>query len=118
MNELLFSLTKKDFEVTWFSGTGCGGQYRNKHQNCCRIKHIETGIIGTGQSNRDRIANQKEAFYSLYKNPKFQIWLHERISENLIDKDEIERKVDEEMKKIKIEVWDGNKYVEQKIKED
>ena len=32
--ELLFSVTKKDFSITWFSGTGAGGQYRNKHQNC------------------------------------------------------------------------------------
>lgn len=58
-------LTKKDFRVEWFSGTGGGGQYRNKHQNCCRITHIETGFRATGQSNRERPANQKEAFTKL-----------------------------------------------------
>lgn len=115
MKELLFSLTKKDFEVTWFSGTGCGGQYRNKHQNCCRIKHIETGIIGTGQSNRDRIANQKEAFNSLYSNPRFQAWLNTRISESLLDKKEIVRKVDKAMQNIKIEVQENGKWVEKEI---
>jgi protein subunit release factor A len=57
--------TKKDFRVDWFSGTGGGGQYRNKHQNCCRIVHIETGIMSTGQSYRERPANQKEAFNRL-----------------------------------------------------
>lgn len=58
-------LTKKDFRVDWFSGTGGGGQYRNKHQNCCRITHIASGLVATGQSNRERPANQKEAFNRL-----------------------------------------------------
>lgn len=115
MKELLFSITKKDFEVTWFSGTGAGGQYRNKHQNCCRIKHIETGIIGTGQSNRDRVSNQKEAFNSLYNNPQFQVWLNKKISECFINKEEIERKVDEAMKDIKVEVYENGEWVEKSI---
>lgn len=63
MNEV--HLTKKDFRVDWFSGRGSGGQYRNKHQNCCRITHLETGLMTTGQSNRERPANQKEAFTKL-----------------------------------------------------
>jgi len=58
-------LTRKDFKVEWYSGTGAGGQYRNKHQNCCRITHIDTGLMATGQSQRDRPGNQKEAFTSL-----------------------------------------------------
>lgn len=58
-------LTRKDFKLEWFSGTGAGGQYRNKHQNCCRITHIETGLMATGQSQRDRPGNQKEAFEAL-----------------------------------------------------
>jgi len=58
-------LTKKDFDVDWFSGTGAGGQYRNKHMNCCRITHIATGLRATGQSQRDRPGNQSEAFEKL-----------------------------------------------------
>lgn len=60
-------LRRKDFRVDWFSGRGGGGQYRNKHQNCCRITHIATGLISTGQSNRDRPSNQREAFESLVR---------------------------------------------------
>ncbi len=30
-------LSKTDFGLDWFSGSGAGGQYRNKHRNCCRI---------------------------------------------------------------------------------
>jgi protein subunit release factor A len=51
-------LTKKDFKLEWFSGTGKGGQNRNKRQNCCRITHIETGIRAVGQNGRDRVDDQ------------------------------------------------------------
>lgn len=63
--EPILSFTKKDFRIEWFSGTGAGGQHRNKHQNCCRIIHLETGIMTTGQNSRERPANQKEAFHKL-----------------------------------------------------
>jgi len=39
--------TKKDFKIDWYSGSGAGGQHRNKHQNCCRIIHIESGFSET-----------------------------------------------------------------------
>lgn len=58
-------LTKKDFKIDWFSGTGSGGQNRNKIQACCRITHIESGISAVGQNNRNRIANQRDAFRQL-----------------------------------------------------
>lgn len=60
--ELLFQATKKDFRLEWFSGTGAGGQHRNKHQNCLRLIHIASGIMTTGQENRDRVSNQRSAF--------------------------------------------------------
>lgn len=58
-------LTKKDFKVEWFSGTGAGGQHRNKHQNCCRITHIASGLKAQGTDNKSRVANQKDAFTKL-----------------------------------------------------
>lgn len=59
------SWTKKDFKLEWFSGTGAGGQHRNKHQNCCRITHIESGLSTTGQNSRSRTENQRDAFKRL-----------------------------------------------------
>lgn len=58
-------LTKKDFRVDWFSGRGAGGQHRNKHQNCCRITHIGSGLSAIGTESRSRVANQKKAFTRL-----------------------------------------------------
>ena len=64
MNEEIH-LTKKDFRVEWFSGQGAGGQHRNKHQNCCRIIHIESGLKAQGTESRERVANQRTAFNRL-----------------------------------------------------
>ena len=106
MKELLFSVTKNDLEVDWFSGTGCGGQYRNKHQNCCRIRHKDSGAIATGQSQRDRISNLKEAMENLTKSPKFKAWVKVRVGEVTGEKADIEAKVDRAMKHLKFEVKD------------
>lgn len=36
--------------VEWYSGSGAGGQHRNKHQNSCRIIHEPTGLVRTSQT--------------------------------------------------------------------
>ena len=106
MKELLFSVTKDDLDVDWFSGTGCGGQYRNKHQNCCRIRHKDSGAIATGQSQRDRVSNLKEAMENLTKSPKFKAWVKVRVGEVTGEKADIEAKVDRAMRHLKFEVKD------------
>lgn len=63
--ELLNRWTRKDFEITWFRGTGGGGQHRNKHPNCVRIKHIESGLMTTGQAERSRSQNFSAAFQKM-----------------------------------------------------
>jgi peptide chain release factor 1 len=39
-----------DLKIEWYSGTGAGGQHRNKTQNSCRITHIPSGIVSTSQT--------------------------------------------------------------------
>ena len=105
----LFSVTKKDLQIDWFSGSGAGGQHRNKHQNCCRIKHPESGAIVTGQSNKSRQANIKEAFNNLIKHPKFKLWINLKIKEGL-DGETLIKKVEKMMnpKNLVIEKRDEN----------
>ena len=40
---------ERDFKIEWYSGTGAGGQHRNKHQNSCRLTYLPTGQIVTAQ---------------------------------------------------------------------
>lgn len=54
------SFNNTDFKIEWYSGTGAGGQHRNKHQNSCRIIHIPSGEIATSQS-RSRETSLNEA---------------------------------------------------------
>jgi protein subunit release factor A len=68
--------TKKDFTLEWYSGSGAGGQHRNKHQNCCRITHIESGLQENGTESRSRVENQKTAFTRLAK--RVVAWAMER----------------------------------------
>jgi peptide chain release factor 1 len=43
------TILDRDLRIEWYSGTGAGGQHRNKHQNSCRITHLPTGIMATAQ---------------------------------------------------------------------
>ncbi len=63
--EPIFSATKKDFKIEWYSGTGAGGQHRNKHRNYCRLTHIESGITTQGSEHRERPANLRAALRNM-----------------------------------------------------
>lgn len=53
-------MDQKDLRIEWYSGTGAGGQNRNKVMNSCRITHVPTGTVATAQT-RDRISSLKLA---------------------------------------------------------
>lgn len=55
-------ISEDQFRFEWFSGTGKGGQHRNKHQNCCRCIHEPTGIMANGTSSRSREDNKRQAY--------------------------------------------------------
>lgn len=55
-----FTVNDADIKLEWFSGTGKGGQHRNKHQTSCRLTHLPTGITCTSQT-RSRDTSYREA---------------------------------------------------------
>lgn len=57
-------VTTTDVRTEWFSGTGAGGQHRNKHQNSCRLIHEPTGIVTTAQC-RKRSQSYEQALAEL-----------------------------------------------------
>jgi protein subunit release factor A len=114
--EKIFSVNKKDFKITWFGGTGAGGQHRNKHHNCCRIVHEESGAMATGQESRHRNINQQNAFKRLVKSDKFQLWLRIECSLKCDIIDDATAKVDEMLRKneIRTEVMSNKHWKETK----
>jgi protein subunit release factor A len=59
---MTIKITEDQFRFEWYSGTGPGGQHRNKHQNCCRCIHVPTGITATGANARSREHNKRSAY--------------------------------------------------------
>lgn len=45
-----FAFDEADVSIEWFSGTGAGGQHRNKCQNSARAIHRPTGLVRTAQT--------------------------------------------------------------------
>ena len=102
-----FRVTKKDFELSWFSGTGSGGQHRNKHMNCCRLKHKHTGIIKTGQSSKDRNVNKREALQAMINDPRFMSYCNMKLKEietGVSIEEEVEKMMQPENIKVEIKV--------------
>jgi len=71
------TIPNSDLRIEWYSGTGAGGQHRNKHQNSCRITHIPSGVVATAQCRsrenslaeamstiQERIDNQVKHLYN------------------------------------------------------
>lgn len=55
-----YEISDSDLHIEWYSGSGAGGQHRNKHQNSCRLTHKPTGIVKTAQT-RSRDNSYAEA---------------------------------------------------------
>ena len=73
-NELLYSLTKKDFKVDTFRSGGPGGQHQNKRNTGVRITHIASGAVGECRNTRSQAHNKREALKRLVDHPKFRTW--------------------------------------------
>jgi peptide chain release factor 1 len=58
------SIPEAHLRIEWYSGTGAGGQHRNKHQNSCRITHLPTGTVVTAQT-RSRQSSLAQALQTV-----------------------------------------------------
>lgn len=57
-------LDVNEVNIEWYSGSGAGGQHRNKHPNSARITHLATGLVRTAQT-RSRANSQQLAMAAL-----------------------------------------------------
>ncbi|MDC1299975.1 peptide chain release factor-like protein [bacterium] len=109
--EKLFSVTKKDLKIEYFSGTGPGGQARNKNQTCVRIKHPPSGAVGLCQDHKKRTANLRSAFSRMVNSDRFQRWVRIEAARVSGETAELEKKVDKELaNNVKEEVKEEGKW--------
>lgn len=56
---------KSQLEITYYKGSGGGGQRRNKRETAVRIKHLPTGLVAQSEEHAHGEQNKKAAFKRL-----------------------------------------------------
>jgi peptide chain release factor 1 len=111
---LLFSITKKDFDVQTFRAGGHGGQNQNKVESGVRIIHRDSGAVGECRETPDQHKNKKTAFRRLVETSRFKAW-HKIHCSELLGQKTVEEIVEEQMhpKNLRVEVKDaeGKRWV-------
>ncbi len=110
--KLLFSVTKKDFEVQTFRSGGKGGQNQNKVESGVRIIHHESGAHGESREFRDQPQNKKAAFSRLLKTKEWERWHRLKVGYAIRGIEDMQREIEKEVDKamdeenLKIECFD------------
>ena len=74
-------LSLKDLDVSYFCGSGAGGQARNKVASGVQMRHEESGAIGRASDSRSQHDNKQSAFKRLLADPRMKFWLARRVQE-------------------------------------
>jgi len=107
--QLLFSVTSADVVFQMFSGSGAGGQHRNKHANCVRCIHKPSGARAQSTSEKSLHRNKRIAFRRMAETQEFQKWVRLEAARRSGELQEIERKVDKSLREnTRVEVHDEN----------
>lgn len=106
MRQLLFSMTKKDFEIFTFSAGGKGGQNQNRRSTGVRIVHRSSGATGEGRDSRHQAVNKQRAFLRCVSSATFKKWHKVEVCRRLGFEAEAEKAVEEAMasRNLKVEV--------------
>ena len=107
--ELMFSVTKKDFEIQTFRCGGNGGQKVNKTSSGVRIIHRDSGAVSESRSDRSQYRNKQIAFKKLTESKVFKDWLRLECAKKVGVYDEIEKSVERALRSrnVKVESYDS-----------
>lgn len=111
--EILFSVTASDCEWSYTRGTGAGGQKRNKTSSAVHCTHRPSGAHGYAEDTRNQAKNREIAFSRMAETHKFKEWHRLEILRRSGQMAQIDRNVEREMSKIKVEIKDdGGRWIE------
>ena len=112
----LVTVTIEDCRVDTYRGSGKGGQKRNKTSSAVRVTHGPSGAVGQAEDGRSQLHNKKLAFGRMARTEKMQKWLRLESSRATGELDRIEKKVEREMRRIRVDVKsDDGRWVEAPI---
>lgn len=103
----IFSITMADCDVDTFRSGGKGGQNVNKVNSGVRITHRASGAVGKATDERDQPVNKKLAFKRMTETKEFQNWLKIELARRAGKLADIDRKVEEDLKRVRIETHDA-----------
>lgn len=109
--QLLFSVTKKDFEIQTFRAGGKGGQNQNARDTGVRLIHKESGARGEARDSRYQAQNKKQAFRRLLETKEWKIWFRIKCGQTVAELDDWMQRMMAE-KNLKIEVKRDGHWIE------
>ena len=112
MKKPLFSVTAKDCEWSYTRGSGNGGQKKNKTSSAVHCMHRPSGAHGYSEASRSQADNKRDAFEKMYASEEFQKWVHIEFMKRSGEMDEIDRRVELELTKVKTEIKIDGKWTE------
>ena len=83
MKELLFSVTKDDFDWQYFRSGGKGGQNQNKVNSGVRCIHRASGARGEARDSRDQLQNRRAAFLRCIETAVYKAWHKAEVARRL-----------------------------------
>jgi protein subunit release factor B len=89
--ELLFSVTKDDFEFVAFRCGGPGGQKQNKTSSGVRARHKESGAVAESRVHRTQLLNKRAAWKKCVETPAFQSWRRHKVWEMISTREQKNR---------------------------
>jgi protein subunit release factor B len=110
--EPLFSITADDCDWSYTRGTGNGGQKKNKTSSAVHCKHRASGAYGYSETSRSQLDNRRDAFKKMIETDTFQTWIKLEFMKRSGQMDEIERKVEQDLKKVKLEIKIDDRWTE------
>jgi protein subunit release factor B len=81
MKEKTKILTRRDLDISYFVGSGAGGQNKQKNATGVQLLHRESGALGRCSESRSQMQNRKQAFLNLMETPKMKLWLNRKLYE-------------------------------------
>lgn len=98
-------LSQKDLDISYFCGSGAGGQARNKVASGVQMRHEESGAIGRASDSRSQHDNKQEAFKRLIADPRMKFFIAKKVQEIRMG-ETIEKQIEKETTpdKLKFEI--------------